>query len=167
MNDQDLAGRLRNHIRRLLFIFTTALVVSGLTAFPIEAELAIAQNAVDYLGLDNAFSKWLEQAYVGIRETNAVYPFISYGTDWLAFAHLVIAIVFLGPLKDPVRNIWVIEFGMIACMAVLPLAFIAGMIREIPLFWQMLDSMFGLLGLAVLLPCYIKIKKLEKLTVAR
>ena len=29
---------------------------------------------------------------------------IAYGTDWLAFAHITIAVAFLGPLKDPVRN---------------------------------------------------------------
>jgi len=37
------------------------------------------------------------------------YPFIAYGTDWLAFAHFVIAIAFIGPWRDPVRNVWVVE----------------------------------------------------------
>jgi hypothetical protein len=59
---------------------------------------------------------------------------LAYGTDWLAFAHLVIAIAFLGPLKDPVRNIWVVEFGMIACLLVIPLALICGPIRGIPFY---------------------------------
>ncbi|SCF41963.1 hypothetical protein [Micromonospora mirobrigensis] len=32
-----------------------------------------------------------------------------YGTDWLAFAHLVLAVAFWGPLRDPVRNVWVVQ----------------------------------------------------------
>jgi hypothetical protein len=59
-----------------------------------------------------------------------------YGTDWLAFAHLVIAVAFWGPLRDPVRNIWVIEWGMIACVGIVPLALFAGPVRDIPLWWS-------------------------------
>ena len=32
---------------------------------------------------------------------------------WLAFAHIVIAIAFVGPPRDPVRNVWVIELALI------------------------------------------------------
>jgi hypothetical protein len=49
----------------------------------------------------------------GVVETGARYPFIAYGFDWLAFAHIVLGILFLGAIRDPVRNIWVIVFGMI------------------------------------------------------
>jgi hypothetical protein len=38
-------------------------------------------------------------------------PFLAYGTDWLAFAHLAIAVVFIGPWINPVRSQWVITFG--------------------------------------------------------
>jgi hypothetical protein len=59
----------------------------------------------------------------------------------------MIAIAFWGPRKDPVRNIWVIEFGMIACMSVIPLALIFGPLRGIPLFWRAIDCSFGVFGL--------------------
>jgi hypothetical protein len=66
-------------------------------------------------------------------------PFIACGTDWLAFAHLVIAIAFWGPVRDPVRNIWVVQFGMTACLAV-----VAGPVRGIPWWWwQLIDISFG------------------------
>ena len=78
------------------------------------------------------------------------YPFLAYGTDWLAFAHLVIAVAFSGPIKDPVKNLWVVEFGMIACLMVIPLALICGPIRGIPLAWRLLDCSFGVLGLVPL-----------------
>ena len=83
----------------------------------------------------------------GLETTGREYPFLAYGTDWLAFAHLVIAVAFWGPLRDPVRNIWVVEFGMIACLLVIPLALICGPIRGIPFCWQLIDCSFGVFGL--------------------
>jgi hypothetical protein len=50
--------------------------------------------------------------YDAVKTTNASYPYLAYGTDWLAFAHLVIAVAFIGPLMQPVKNVWVIQFGM-------------------------------------------------------
>jgi hypothetical protein len=98
-----------------------------------------------------------------VKDTNTKYPFLSYGTDWLAFAHLVIAVAFLGPLKNPVKNIWVIEFGIIACLMVFPLAFIAGAVRGIPFYWRLIDCSFGVLGLIPLVWCYKLIRKLEQI----
>ena len=71
--------------------------------------------------------------------TNGSYPFLAYGTDWLAFAHLMIAIAFIGPYRDPVRNQWVITFGLIACAAVIPLALICRPLRGIPMYWRLID----------------------------
>jgi hypothetical protein len=65
----------------------------------------------------------------------------------LAFGHVVIAIAFLGALRDPVKNIWVIEFGMIACALILPWAFTFGIVREIPFFWTLIDKSFGIFGM--------------------
>jgi hypothetical protein len=94
-----------------------------------------------------AMATWISTVHRGLTETNAKYPFIFYGTDWLAFGHLVIAVAFWGPLRDPVRNIWVIEFGMIACVLVIPTALIFGPLRGIPLFWQAIDCSFGVVGI--------------------
>jgi hypothetical protein len=41
--------------------------------------------------------------------------------------------LFIGPYLDPVRNKWVVTFGLIACAGVIPLALIADHIRGIPL----------------------------------
>ena len=87
----------------------------------------------------------------------------AYGDDWLAFAHLVIAVAFIGPLRDPVRNKWVIEFGMIACVLVFPLAFVAGAVRGIPIFWRLIDCSFGVVGLVPLSLCYRRIGILEEI----
>jgi hypothetical protein len=144
-------------------LFIAGLVISGLTAFPVESLLSILNNWFYQAGINNSLSHWVGKVYEGVQSTNANYPFLAYGTDWLAFAHLVIAILFLGPLKDPVKNIWVIEFGIIACVAIFPTAFIAGEIRHIPIHWRLIDCSFGVIGGFLLWYCRKKIIMLESL----
>jgi len=144
--------QLRRRIRALLAFFVLGLVVSGLTAFALETELRLLGALVD---IDpsaapetyNGLQYWIAWVARGIRDTNARYPFIAYGTDWLAFGHLVIAVTFIGPLRDPVRNVWVVTAGMIACAGVIPLALIAGEVRGIPLYWRLIDCSFGVVGI--------------------
>ncbi|MBT1696006.1 hypothetical protein KK083_03900 [Fulvivirgaceae bacterium PWU4] len=155
------AKNLRREVRILLYVFVAGLIVSGITAFPIHTGLTYAHDQIVYFKLDNGLSRWIETVYQGITEVDSKYPFIAYGTDWLAFAHLILAVLFAGIIKDPVRNIWVLKFGLISCAAVFPLAFIAGAVRGIPFFWQLIDCSFGLLGGIILWMCYSRVKKLE------
>ena len=150
---------IKRKVRTIIIVFIIFLSLSGITAFPIETELQIL-NANSSI-LPDFIRQWLKDVYFAVKDTNAKYPFLSYGTDWLAFAHLVIAVAFIGPLRNPVKNIWVIEFGMIACIMVFPLAFIAGAVRGIPLYWRIIDCSFGLLGLIPLVWCHKLIKRLE------
>ncbi|WP_299247468.1 hypothetical protein [uncultured Cytophaga sp.] len=151
--------KLRKKIKSYILFFMIGLILSGITAFPIETQLEIAVNHIDVFPL--FIQSWLLNVYTAVKSTNDAYPFISYGTDWLAFAHIVIAVVFIGPYKDPVKNIWVIQFGMIACAMIFPLAFIAGPIRHIPFYWQLIDCSFGVIGFLLLYRCYRYIKQLE------
>lgn len=153
--------QLKKQIKNLLLLFIVFLVLSGITAFPIESELQFLSSHASFLPM--VMQNWLSTIYNAVQQTNAQYPYLSYGTDWLAFAHLVIATAFIGPLKDPVKNVWVIQFGMIACILVFPLAFIAGPLRHIPLYWQLIDCSFGVLGFFPLYSCYRKIKELERI----
>lgn len=159
MNAREV--KLKERIRNLILLFIVGLVLSGVTAFPIETELAIAYKNLHRL--PSFVQQWIATVYTAVRTTNRQYPFLSYGTDWLAFAHLVIAVAFIGPLRDPVRNIWVIEFGLIACLMIFPLAFIAGPIRGIPFYWQLIDCSFGVSGFGLLYWCYRTILALERL----
>ncbi|MFE6734247.1 hypothetical protein [Microbacterium sp. NPDC057650] len=144
------------------------LVVSGVTAFPLREELALASDALHRMPAAAWFPdavSWVDRVAVAL-ETNADrFPFIAYGTDWLAFAHLVIAVAFIGPLRDPVRNVWVIQWGLIACLGILPLALIAGGIRGIPLGWQLIDMSFGIVGAVPLIVALRLTWKLERLQV--
>lgn len=107
---------------------------------------------------------WLTKIYIAVKTTNENFPYLSYGTDWLAFAHIILAIFFIGPLINPVKNIFIIQSGIIACILVFPLAFIAGNIRQIPFFWQIIDCSFGFFGAIPLIWCYYLTMKLEKIS---
>ena len=166
MEREKSVSRLRRRIRILLILFVAGLVLSGLTAFPLDTELRILCS---FLHIDPSASPenyvggrhWIATVAAALRETGAKYPFLAYGTDWLAFAHLVIAVAFIGPLRDPVRNVWVVNFGIIACVAVFPLALIAGAIRQIPFYWRLIDCSFGVLGVVPLLLARRYIRGLE------
>ena len=157
--EEQLSGK----IKLSLIVFIALLILSGVTAFPLEWELSLLAKS-SIFSSNAALHEWIQKTYQAVKESNSLYPFLAYGTDWLAFAHIVIATVFIGPLKNPVRNIWVIQFGMIACCMVLPLAFICGPIRHIPFYWQLVDCSFGLFGLIPLYVAYRNTLKLENLT---
>lgn len=157
---------LRRRIRIWLVVFIVGLVLSGLTAFPLVTELRWADELLRSGASPVAdrlpgLVEWIGRAREGLEATDAKYPFVLYGTDWLAFAHLVIAVAFYGPFRDPVRNIWVIDFGMIACAGIIPLALICGPIRGILFYWQLIDMSFGVFGVIPLLVVRRMIKRLE------
>jgi hypothetical protein len=161
MNIVKPAHPLVRNVRRWLIFFIAALLLSGLTAFPIESELAWVCSW--WPEQESVFYHWLWNNYTAIKMTNEQFPALAYGYDWLAFAHIVIAIAFSGAYKDPLRNIWIFQFGMISCLLIIPLALIAGAVRGIPWFWQLIDISFGVFGIIPLMVCYRKIKRLEKM----
>jgi hypothetical protein len=145
------AEQLQKRIRGLVWLFIVALLISGLTAIPLEWELEVARKLVGADGVSpdsvkSGLAFWLTRVHESIKATNAQYPFLAYGTDWLAFGHVVIALAFVGALRDPVRNIWLFEFGMIACVLVIPWAFVFGAVRGIPVYWRLIDCSFGVFG---------------------
>ncbi len=158
-NSSDVIRHLLLKVRILLLFFMVGLVVSGATAIPLETELQLLASLVDG---KSEFGQWIFKIRNALVETNAQYPFVAYGTDWLAFAHFVIAIAFIGPLRDPVKNVWVVEFGMIACFLVVPFALVMGGVRGIPFGWGLIDCSFGVLGIIPLWFCLRLIKQLAE-----
>lgn len=138
--------------RIILVIFTVCLLAAGATAIPVEWELETLarwlgagpdDTAADHTGL----TAFIIRARGAVRDSLGRYPLLAYGTDWLAFAHVVLAILFVGAIIDPGRNLWVITFGMIACAGVIPWSFVFGHVRGIPFSWQLIDCAFGLVGI--------------------
>jgi hypothetical protein len=158
-----------DHLRAIRFwlaLFIAGLILSGITAFPLETELRWLQSVLETPALrptaeHTHLLPWIAHVHDALSKTNEHYPFLAYGTDWLAFAHFVIAVAFIGPWIDPVRNKWIITFGLIACGGVIPLALIAGHVRGIPLGWRMIDCSFGIIGCIPLLLCRRLITRLE------
>ena len=156
-------------IRAWLLVFVVGLVLSGVTAFPLVAEVRLLSEVLHSAPAPDGVVGWVDRVRDGLAITGAAYPFIAYGTDWLAFAHLVIAVAFWGPWRDPVRNIWVIEWAMICCVAIIPLALIAGPIRQLPVWWTVIDISFGVFGIIPLIVVRRLIRQLAtaKMTPAR
>ena len=154
-------------IRLVALFFMAALVVSGITAFPIETGLRFLMQFLNIDGQNpenlNVLQRWLAFVYEGISETNAQFPFIAYGFDWLAFAHIAIAVAFVGLYREPTRNKWLVTWAMICCVGVIPLALICGEIRQIPFFWRLIDCSFGVFGMIPLIYLKNLISKLEKI----
>lgn len=76
----------------------------------------------------------------------------------------MIAIAFIGPIRDPIKNIWVVQFGLIASILVIPFALIFGEVRGIPFAWRLIDCSFGLAGILATRLAYNWIRKLERLS---
>ncbi|GAA3390275.1 hypothetical protein [Streptomyces roseoviridis] len=169
MSDTNGPRALLKRIRVWLVVFIVCLVLSGVTAFPLVTELRLVEGALTswaapLADLFPGLLEWIRRVRDGLDAADARYPFLLYGTDWLAFAHLVIAVAFYGPYRDPVRNIWVIHFGMIACAGIIPLALICGPIRGIPFWWSVIDMAFGVIGILPLLAVHRLVRRLEAAT---
>ena len=148
--------RLRRRIRWFLGLFIAGLILSGVTAFPLLAELNFL---CALLGLSpgstpnehTGLLHWLLLVREGLSVTYDRYPFLAYGTDWLAFGHIVIALFFVAPLREPGRHLSVINAGLVACVLVVPLAMLCGAFRGIPFYWRLIDCSFGVFGMIPLL----------------
>ena len=143
-------------IRRVVLVFIVLLILSGVTAFPLVTEVNWMIYNINVFPV--FFHSWIKTVHGAVQQTPSI---VLYGTDWLAFAHIIISLFFIGVYKDPVRNKFIVEVGVIACLAVIPLAFICGPIRHIPFYHQLIDCCFGLLGLIPLIYVRRKIKFLE------
>ncbi|MCB1209973.1 MAG: hypothetical protein KDK97_11630 [Verrucomicrobiales bacterium] len=144
--------------RLILGFFILGLIVSGVTAFPLLHELNLLSS---WFGIDatrpisdySGLARWIAKVRAGLEVTYRDQPFIAYGTDWLAFGHIIIAMFFIGPWVRPRGNEWVLKVGIVACALVFPLALVCGPLRGIPFYWQLIDCSFGLLGAIPLLYC--------------
>jgi hypothetical protein len=153
--------------RLVLGAFIVGLILSGLTAFPLLYELEILARILAIPpdvapGSLAGLQFWIATVRNGLRDVHASYPWLAYGTDWLAFGHLVIALFFIGPWRNPVANAWVLRVGLVACASVIPLALICGPIRGIPFYWRLIDCGFGVFGALPLLYCLRLTRDLQR-----
>jgi hypothetical protein len=163
MNRETL---LRRRIRWMTCVLILGLVIAGVTAIPLAEEVrcladltgtSLSAAPADSTGLHF----WLARVETALLETQQKYPFMFYGADWLGFAHIVIALAYVGALRDPVRNRWLFDFGLIACAMVIPWAFVFGSVRGIPWWWRLTDCSLGVFGAVPLWCCRRWARELE------
>lgn len=151
-------------IRLAILIVIVGLVVSGVTAFPLLLELNLLSELLAGSSRDpsahSGLTHWILTVREGLEVTYERYPFIAYGTDWLAFAHLMIALFFILPWRDPARYEGVLKVGIACSLLIIPLAFICGPIREIPFWWRVIDCSFGIFCIPPLVFALRKIRLL-------
>ena len=148
-------------------LFIAGLILSGVTAFPLAAELNLLGQLVSPGAALHAFSPpglqhWILHVRDGLNDTYARYPWVGYGTDWLAFGHVIIALFFIPTWRDPVRHASVLRTGLVACALVIPLALIAGPLRGIPFHWRLIDCSFGVIGAVPLLYALRCVRRLTR-----
>lgn len=165
MNHQ---AQLRRRIKAVTWFFILGLVLSGATAIPLHWELDLLAHWFGITGqtsttTNSELARWLLVARETLQDVSVKHPLLFYGTDWLAFGHFVIAIAFVGALRNPVRNRWLFDFGLIACVLVIPYALVFGAIRGIPFWWRLIDCSFGVFGSVPLWLCRKWTKELEAL----
>ena len=150
------SASLLTRIRLLLALLIVGLLLIGIASFPLVRESRamldlLARSA--HFGAGSPLFEWILRVHLALAAAAISAPFLAYRTDALALAYLLFAILFFGPYRDPVRNQWVINFGLIACAGILLLAFIAGPLRGIPMFWRFVNAAFALACALPLLLC--------------
>lgn len=164
----NLQETLQRRIRLTTSLFIIGLILSGASAIPLVWESNALVNWFGLAGQTSATAtsepaRWLLGVRDSLSDASARHDFLFYGTDWLAFGHFVIAIAFVGGLRDPVRNRWLFDFGLMACVLVIPYAFFFGAIRGIPVWWRLIDCAFGVFGFIPLWLCRKWVAALEVL----
>ena len=145
-------------IRMITSVFIILLLLSGITAFPLITEVNFMVSHLD--AFPGYFHPWILKVHQSVHQTPSI---VLYGTDWLAFAHIIISLFFIGVYRNPVRNKFIVDVGLMACIGIIPLAFICGPIRNIPFYHQLIDCSFGLLGMIPLFYIKRKINLLEEI----
>ncbi|MBI5819488.1 MAG: hypothetical protein HZA88_10930 [Verrucomicrobia bacterium] len=149
--------------RWMLIIVAVGLFLAGVTIWPAVPELKacvrLAWGDASPTGEIHAF---VLKAIAALEMVNAQYPFLLYAHDWLAFAHIMLAILFAGAARDPVRNKWIIQCGLIMCATVPVLAGICHSMRGLPAGWFWIDFAFAPGAALPLWIAYRDIKALEQ-----
>lgn len=140
--------------RLMLGLVAFGLAVSGLTVFPARAGIRWLMGVAG-----GGLRAWLGTCLEGLDVVSLRYPSLLYAGDWLAFAHLMLAVLFLGAMRDPVRNLWVVQFGLVSCAAIVPFALVLGPLRGIPPAWTAVDCAFAP---AAGIPLWIAYREIRK-----
>ena len=89
--------------RAMLAIVSFGLFMSGVTIWPAAWELKVCVELIwGNSEPTGTLHRFIVETIAALEMLGAEYPFLLYGYDWLAFAHIVLAILFAGAIRDPV-----------------------------------------------------------------
>jgi hypothetical protein len=149
----------------MLSFVVFGLLVSGITVWPAVPELKLVVRFLwgdaEPTGVLHAF---VLRVIEGLQAVQSDYRFLLYAHDWLAFAHIVLAILFAGAIRDPVRNVWIVQCGLIMCALVPILAGVCIPIRGLPWQWFWIDAAFAP---ASGIPLWIALKEIRRAEAAQ
>jgi hypothetical protein len=145
--------------RTMIAVFIIGVVLSGLTAMPLQTQLDVGVRFVDR---SSDVGHWVWRVRDDVERINRESPFIFYGFDWLAFGHIAIAILFIPAWRDPIRNRWLLDYGLLLCGLVIVWALCCAPFRGIPWGWVALDCSFGVFGAVPLYLARRSIKRIMK-----
>lgn len=144
----------------MLGIVAFGLFVSGITVWPAVPELKLAVSILwGDAAPSGALHSFILKAIEGLEYVGENYPFMLYAHDWLAFAHIMLAILFAGAIRDPVRNVWVVQAGLIMCALIPVLAIFTIPARALPSFWFWIDFAFAP---AAALPLWVALRDIRR-----
>jgi hypothetical protein len=148
----------------MLGLVVFGLLVSGITIWPAIPELQAIEKVVwgdtEPTGVLHTF---VRHAIEGLEDVQSNYPFMLYAHDWLAYAHIVLAILFAGAIPNPVRNVWIVQCGLIMCILIPVLAGICIPIRGLPWQWFLIDCAFAP---AAGVPLWIALRDIKQIKAA-
>jgi hypothetical protein len=150
----------------MILIVALGLFISGVTVWPALAELKFAVRVFWSDGpASGELHGFVLKVIEALEATNSQYPFMLYAHDWLAFAHVMLAILFAGAAIDPVRNKWIVQCGLIMCASVPVLACVCIPLRGLPGFWFWIDFAFAPGAAVPLVIALLDIRALERQTI--
>ena len=161
-NSTTKEKQLRRQIKMVIILTIIGLLLNGASAVPLRTEMNLLLSNSD--SFPQFLRDWWVYVNQGVLETSDKYDFMRYGFDWLGFAHLLIAIAFIGPLRDPVKNQWVVQWGMIAAALSIAVAFGWERVRNIPVWWSFIDAGISYVAFVLLWICNRWIGQLKMLS---
>ncbi len=160
---------LLTRIRLCLALLMAGLLFSSLPGFfPLNGTKWILGllARTSHFGDGTPLFTWFLGTRQALMATSLTARFLFYATNRDGLSRILFALLFLGPYRDPVRNRWVINFGLLSCAALVLFAFVAGEIQGMPFLWRCADAAFALLCALPLLLCKHYIHLFEHITVS-
>lgn len=148
---------LLSRIRLVLAIAIVCLILGSLATLAAPHTISVVLSILSRMEIatpDTSHSfRWLQHIQLQLGRDSDLHPMLHFCADLFAFVQLVFALALIGPLRNPIRNQWVIQFGILACCGLIPVALILGPWHGLPMAWRLVSCGAALCGIVTLMLC--------------